>query len=512
MPRSFARYAPLGIQLDAATSAQGDDVWSYARNMVPRNQMERIRGSLQVFGDPLYPPQHLLFSRDAADRPVMIYAGQAGVGLWDGTVHQDITPADFVAPIAGADSWSSGVLNSIPVLCNGGAWYWPGTGPLLRLPDWTATRRAYAMRPYKFHLIGMGINEGGTLLEDAVYWSGAAAPGEIPMTWTPAPDNEAGSSELSATRGQVIDGAVLRGSFVAYKNDSTYLIDYVGGSAVMAVRSLFVGTGILSRNCVAPIGAHHVVLTGDDVILHDGANLQSIADARIRRSLFGMLSNALAGQSFVYADEGEQDVWICVAEQGALAPNVAYVWNKVRDKWGVRDIRPAANHAARGDFLTPSSGETWADNPGSWQSNSKAWNDGESRYREALSVLGAETPASFWAIDEADDNGGLSVIGKLRKSQMDLGNAEEIKTVTGIQLEVEGNPTTVLRVSIGGSLVAQDSALTSQAAYVIGEDLRADVFATGRYFDVEIENVAASNAAPWRLVSMRLEFRARGRY
>ena len=112
----------------------------------------------------------------------------------------------------------------MPVFNNGidDPFYWDGvvTNICLPLPDWPALTKCKAMRSFKYHLFAMDITQNSIRDQDLVLWSDAADPNTIPQSWTPGPDNDAGSNTLSATEGAIIDAEKLRDQFVIYKNRS----------------------------------------------------------------------------------------------------------------------------------------------------------------------------------------------------------------------------------------------------------------------------------------------------
>ena len=79
-------------------------------------------------------------------------------------------------------------------------------------------------------------------------------------------------------------------------------------------------------------------------------------------------------------------------------------------------------------------------------------------------------------------------------------------------IEVDGNADTELKISVGGSMYPGGAGLASEATVRLGDAFRVPLFATGRYFDVQVENTAAGNRTPWRIASMRIEYQERGRF
>jgi hypothetical protein len=486
---------------------------TYVENARFSDQLQRTKGTERVFGEPLFPPQWAVFTRDANEVPVWLYAGQDGIAFTDGTLHTDITPLDFISPVA-SNLWTGGVLNNIPVMSDRLPYYWGGVGLADVLPDWPLTRFCGALRPYKFHLIAMAINEGGTLLEDAVYWSSAAAPGQIPQEWTPAPDNEAGSTELSQTAGQVVDGAPLRSSFLIYKDTSTYVMDYVGGSNVMNVRPLFYQSGILARNCFAEWEGRHFVLTDGDVIVTDGQTIQSVADGKIRKALFATIDGANFRNCFATVNYANSEIWFCVPEAGESYPSVAYTFDVRSGNWGRRTLGEKPAYMAMGQVRLVPEGISWDEQTKVWDDDSSAWDSGGQRvdYYALASVSPGEN--SFFAVD-ADSTfyDGQPVEVTIQRNALDFGDNQIVKTVKAVWLEVEGTPGSEIQVSLGGTSTPDASPVFgAPVVYTIGGENKLSMFATGRYIAYRITAADSKAVEPWRISRLEFEYDVRGVY
>lgn len=514
--RQFARFSPGGIVQDVNPESVGNENWTRARDVIFREHTERVKGLEDVGGVPAFRPEHVQFSRDASDIPVWLYEAAAGAAVWDGALHTDITPANWLTPTID-NPWTGGVLNSIPVVGSRRFWYWDGVGVLQDLPDWGATTFAQAMRPYKFHLIAMGIVNAGAYLEDAVWWSAAAAPGQIPQSWTPSPTNEAGSTELAQTGGECVDGAQLRGSFILYKDTSTYVMDYVGGSQVMATRLLYPEQGVLARNCIAELSNNHFVLTDGDVLRHDGQVQVSAIDGTNRRHLFNNISGLNSRNSFVVSNESAGEVWVCVPEEGADYPSLAYVFHKRTGRWGVRDLPEQPAHIAPGQVRLVPVNVSWDSDPDAWDVDPSSWESGAGRvdYYDLLEAVpgGAGDDGALMFVDSEPTRLGAPVTAVVAKEQMDLGDPMAVKTIKRVWLQASGTPGSVLRVRVAGTDdPAEDPQYGAYAPFVIGSQEKVDVFSTGKYLSVEVSSDDAQVVEPWRLSSFSIEYDRRGAF
>lgn len=512
------RFTPSGVLSDLPPLAVPDEFYTAARDIVFRDSAERVGGLETLFGVPLFPPSHLVFSFDATEAPVWLYPGVAGIGVYREPLHSDITPLSFNSPTR-VNPWTSGLLNGVPVINNISSvpWFWGRDVAVAMqdLPDWPANRRAGFMRPYKFHLIAGNIDEAGVLLQDQVLFSDAAPPGSIPQFWTPAPDNQAGSTELSYTGGEVIDGLPLRGSFIIYKDTSTYVMDFVGGSQVMQQRLLFPEIGMLTRNCGAALGNAHYILTDGDVIRHDGQVVKSIADGVVRRAIFDNVSGENIRNAFVVSDAAEGEVWFCMALEGSVFPNVAFIYNVLRDRWSARDLLEEPQHIAVGSYRLTVADESWDADPEAWDVDNTSWDSGGPRvdFYQLLEGVPDPAPGSFEAVDGQFSRNGEPVTAELRKEKIRLAGPSQVTLVKAVWLETRGTPGSELLVSVAGTLAEGESDVYGpEVSYIIGTDEKVDVYSLGRFHSVRIRSDDPLLPAPWELAAWRLEYEVRGLY
>ena len=374
--QQFYQIKPIGVNIDIAPIEAGDSVWSEALNMVPKpGAMVRARGYEAIYGSPLFPPIYLQYSPQLGVQTWM-YCGSSNIGSIDQSgVHRDLTPDSLSSPVA-ENGWTGGNLNGLAVLnaVENEPYYWfAGQSQAQPLPGQRPNTRYRIMRPFKYHLVGLGYTDSNGDFRDGVQWSTASDPGQIPSTWVPAAENEAGDNFLADENGDIIDGLALRDSFYIYKQDSVYEMTYTGGVEVMRFRKVFGTVGVLTRNCVVRVKGTHVVLGNGDIYRHDGQNMSSIVDGVIRRKFFATIDATNFANSFCLYSESEEEVWFCVPTTGNTRPNLALVWNVTTGAFGYRSI-PDADFAATGVItdVIPG-GENWESDAGQWNADTSAW-------------------------------------------------------------------------------------------------------------------------------------------
>jgi len=431
----YKRYSPIGVNLDVDPIELGDDVWTEAGNMVPvPGKMNRAKGYSEIYETPLFPPTFLMGTPQLGV-PYWLYAGADNVAVIDESLqHIDITPASLTSSVS-ENSWSGGNLNGLAVInaVENEPYYWfNGIGATaVALPGQRAGTRYNVMRPFKYHLIGLGVTDPGGTFTDALHWSDAADPGQIPATWVPAPENEAGDNILADEQGAIIDGLALRDAFYIYKQDSVYEMTYTGGNAVMRFRKVFGSTGVLTRNCIVRVKGSHVVLGNGDIYRHDGQNMESIVNGRIRDTFFATIDDAAYENSFVVYNEPSEEVWFCVPTTGETRPNLALVWNVTTNELGYRTI-PDLDFAASGILAQQQSPDDWDTITGAWNENTNKWLDNSINRTEDSVVIADAVAQKFYLANDgvsADGEAYRATVGKLGMSLDDPQREKAIRRI-----------------------------------------------------------------------------------
>jgi hypothetical protein len=431
----YKRYSPLGVNLDIDPIRLDDTHWTEAGNMVPRpGAMERARGYSEIYASPAFPPTFLLATPQLGV-PYWLYAGTNKIGIINNSNnHIDVTPAELTSAVA-ENSWSGGNLNGIAVInaVENPAFYWfNGVGDTAKvLPGLRTNTRYSVMRPFKYHLIGLGVSGPGGDFGDALHWSDAADPGQVPDSWVPEASNEAGDNILADESGNIIDGLTLRDSFYIYKQDSVYEMSYTGGPSVFRFRKVFGSTGVLTRNCVVRVKGTHVVLGNGDIYQHDGQNTKSIVDGLVRDSFFATIDDTSFANSFVVYLEPREEVWFCVPTTGSERPNLALVWNVTTGQWGYRAI-PAADFAASGVVGEVQTQENWEDDNETWNSDTTRWlNQTFNNTEDSILLADSEKQKLFLANNTvtADGENYRVTVGKLGMSLDDPQHEKAIRRI-----------------------------------------------------------------------------------
>jgi hypothetical protein len=309
--------------------------------------------------------------------------------------------SDFTGAID--DRWTGGTINGIFFLNNpvNGLYFWNGDTST-RLRKMPGAPVAPVCRAFKNYLVQVNYRY--------VNWSSAAEPGAIPLYWTAAATNDAGSQPLSETQGVLVDSLPLGDVNVIYGRDSRYAMRYIGGNDVFSFQRMPGNDGVRGVSCVVDTPKGHVFFTQNyDVKIHSGGQAQSLAEGRVR-SILDTTSTTYRGRSFLCVNPPFNEVWVCICTSGILTtfPETALLWNWNDDTWGQKQLNPGA----------VSGGTTFA----------------------ASGLLGATVSQNFMlmtnttpkigAQDTADQNFGTDFDATIERTGLVLGDEDLIKNLS----------------------------------------------------------------------------------
>ena len=506
-PKKLIRLRPRkGVASDLPAFAQAPDIFQQADNIVFRNGIANRAPSVAAVYDP--PSVAPLIAQNVQIENVnyWIYAGATASYAVTGATHTVITHASGQASQTDVDRLSLILLNGVPIFNNATdePMYWDGniSNDYVDLPGWTASETCRFMVPHRFHLFAFAIDEAAGFFPNKIKWSGAAAPGNVPSSWTAATTNEAGDTTLSDTPGELISAANLRNSLAIYKKNSTHLCDYVGGTEVFAFRTLFSQAGALTRHAVADINGAHLVVTDGDVIIHDGQSIRSIAKNRRRSFLFNALDQDNFNNLFCVFNKQENEVWICFPETGATYASRAMVYDIANDAWGDRELDGIA-FGATGIVSDDAPDETWDNDSEVWDDDASIWNTvNYSLANEAL-VLVDNSNTQFLEVD----SGASTLSSTFVKNDIDFGEPERLKFVRRVHVRVEADTAVDFTVRVGARDSTGGAYTYTAAATMNSDDQYIDAMVLGRLIAVE---VTSSTDKPWRLTGLDLEAEVRG--
>lgn len=263
------------------------------------------------------------------------------------------------------------------------------------LPGWVTGERVKSLRSYKDFLIGINVLKAGTQYTGMVKWSNAAQAGAPPADWdVAAPASLAGETVINDLRGQLIDGAAMGDSFMIYGEHQVFRMDYIGTPFIFRFSKVFDDQGIMSQNCALDIEGRHYVFGRNDIFMHDGVQKISIADAKVKKTIFNELDFDKKQRCFVYHDKMNNEVGFCYPSTAddnkwntidSPGCNKAAVFNYRYQTWTFVDL-PGLIAAAE---TSQSIGVTWDNIPSGWDAQISAWGSNDGRKPRALLTCSA---------------------------------------------------------------------------------------------------------------------------
>ena len=499
---SLSSCAPDLIPQDAPA-----DVWNQAQNVVFRNG-ETVASSNDApeFAFASINPLVVIYT-EPNEQNYWVYANKTGIYSTDGSTESDITPAGWADNQASNAVFTACVINGFVVINSSSKdpVYWNGLiGQIcLPLPDWPIGGRCLAMRNHKNFLMAVGfISEGGQRLR----WSDAAPAGELPSEWDPKPSNLAGFVDLAPLSDPIVDGLTMRDSFIAYKNDSTWSLDLVGGNEVFSVRQMFAEYGCAATNAVGrgPNDEHILVTSAGDIAITDGISFSSVLSGRAQRTFYQDFDGA-AGSLYGVTTLMREKLGIVAYPSAGSAYADQMLYYDFDS--GAISFRDADNVTclATGRFLNDlGDANEWDGQVDSWNTIARTWN-GDIRSTTVEDViLGLEDGFALLG-------GSLSTRRVyLEKVGMAFGNPQSRKLVSRIWPKINGAPGDRVKFRLGGQEVAEGpTALTPAVDFVIGSNQPIDTFISGRYITMLVES---DGIHQWRLGSFDLEYREQGQW
>ena len=253
------------------------------------------------------------------------------------------------------------------------------------LPAWSPYWRCRIMRAYKDFVLALNVEKDGTEYPSMVKWSDIVLAGAPPTSWDEtSTTNSAGETILAEINGPIIDGLPLRNSFIIYAADEVWQMDYTGGDFIFQFRRAFAGNGIINANCVTAVNGFHYVFGENDLYMHDGSTVKSIAEGRVKDFVFSSLNKEKRHLCYVFHDPKYQEVYFCYSSGDPLVQygnkleycNRAAVYNLRTNTWSFLDMPNTI--AASLTTVSGSAGLSWeggVENSLMWNTIGGSWYD-----------------------------------------------------------------------------------------------------------------------------------------
>lgn len=384
-----------------------------------------------------------------------------------------------------------------------------GTQKLVDVPNLPAGFSFRSFRGFKNYLVGLYTNNGNPY-GMRVMWSHPADPGTYPSSWDITdPTKDAGDYYLSETPGLLVEQGELRGKNIIYKEDSVFIMSYVGGVFVMGFQQLAKAGGILAVDCVttfrSTLGDMHFVVGPDDIYIHDGVSVSSPLSQRLRSWFYKNLSPTYWYKTVVRNHTTKKEIWIAFPSTNSSGGlDTAIVWNYERNTAMVVDL-PNITALAVGPkpYDTKAASNFFSQQQqklimGTSGASRKVFIYDDEDYLYDTSPIAATFERKSLAIMGQDDTG------------RPIPDLETIKLVTEVWPRVEGILGTVMNVYVG-SQMEQSEAVTWSGPFPfrIGIDQKVNTSVSGRLISVRF---TCTSVNQWKFNGYDLEILPIGKY
>lgn len=214
--------------------------------------------------------------------------------------------------------------------------------------SWEQGTTAAVVRAYNDFVIALNVTKGTDKYPTMVKWSDPVAFGTEPGDINWAADDttgSAGENTIGEMTSPLRDGVTLGSAMILYTADQVWLMEYNGSSLVFSFRRLFASGGIINVNCAVEVDGSHFVFGDDDIYVHDGLTKKSLADERVRKTIFKGLDRTKRTRCFVQHDPVASLVYFAypskdadVGFPGTAYANRAAVYNYRNDTWTFVDL------------------------------------------------------------------------------------------------------------------------------------------------------------------------------
>jgi hypothetical protein len=507
MKAAIEKLSESGFSPDLPDMALPAGAWTDSRNVRYRDgAVEKCRGYIQALGDL---SATSIWAAPITDGTNYFWAYGSNTVLYatDGSTHANITGS--LAPNATDDLGFTGGPFHGYMVANDGAgipqsWNPSLANDFVSLTAWPASITAKVIRPFKDFLFAFRITDTGAYNPRLMRWSDRAGQGGLPLSWDFSdPTNQAGINELGQTSDQIIDGLPLRDSLVIYKEFHTWIADYIGGGDIFSFRQVFSQLGMLTENCAAAFGSSHVVLSDNDLVLHNGNDAQSLADKRTRRWLFNRINGNRFKRSFVVADHRNRDVLVCFPESGYDWPNLCLAWNWAENTFDVRELGGPKTYATTG--IIPGTAVSFDADSGTFDEAPGTFD--EETYNPFLTrvLLLDSTRNRAYQNDSGEDFNGAAMSCYAERSSVAITkDLQMLKRIKRLFPKVIGTAGDTLRFYVGTR--GRQNAATEWRGpftYTIGADYKIDLRVTSRLIDLRVEYNGTNT---FRLYGMDVEY------
>ena len=429
------------------------------------------------------------------------------------------TDNDYSANLK-TNRWQATNLNGLIVATNGSntPQMWPLnasaipelTVPFRELRSWPDGTSCKVIRSFRTFLVGLNWSRSSIEETRMVKWSTEASFGQPPSTWNEGDFKlDAGEYQLADTPGDIIDGMAFGDSFLIYKNDAIYIMNYVGTPYIFSFKLLSPTIGCLTKNALAEFDGVHFFIGNSDFYVCNGQSVRALLPEKLRRTVFEDLNGANDNykKCFVAADYVRNEMLACYPAGSSDEVNKAVIWNWKTGTFSLRDL-PDASHISSG-IISISSATTWTTVVGTWNTGSGAWGTGNYDNVAENLVFADVTNTKIFRDNSGNREGTSNMTSYIERTGYDLDSPAELKFVSAVYPEMEVSGNNSVNVYVGHQM-ATEEAITWEGPVLFNpnEQSKVSCRVTGKFFGIKIESAGDFD---WKLHSLAFEVKPRGK-
>ena len=411
--------------------------------------------------------------------------------------------------------WTATNLNGLVVATNGfdTPQMWPLSSgipstatPFRELQNWPANAKCKSIRAFRTFLVGLNWDRDNQEPR-LVKWSTEASYGSPPSTWDETDATlDAGEYELSDTPGDIIDGLPLGDSFLIYKEDSIYVMNYVGTPYIFSFKLLSPTVGALSKEAIKEFDGGHFFIGNSDCYVCNGQTVTPLLSNKDRRAMFEDLSGDNYQKCFVAADYVRNEMLACFPSANSDVVDKALIWNWKDNTFSFRDL-PDTSHINQG-IIDITVGATWDASSETWDTGTGNW--GERNYDNVKKnlVFCDVTNTKIFRDSFGNKKDTADMTSYIERTGLDLNDPQSVKFVSAVypQIEVSGNNSVNVYV---GRQISTEQGITWEGPVAFNPNTQSKVSCrvSGKYFGIKVESTSDID---WKLHGVAFEVQQRG--
>ena len=352
-----------------------------------------------------------------------------------------------------------------------------------------------SMRAFRTFLVGLYVQKAGVNYPRLVKWSTEASTQSTPTSWNETDSTvDAGEYELADTKGDILDGLQLRDSFMIYKEDATYSMQFVGVPFIFSFRQLSPTIGAIAKNCVAEFDGGHAIFGKGNFYINDGQRLKPILPQKLKEYVFTQIDGDEVEKSFVAADYGRNEILFCYVSDGSIGNQCdqAVVWNYITNTFVIRDL-PDLSHMGYGVIRDPTRSSSWADSTNQWDTIAGPWTTSFDSTDKVL-LFASPTNTKLYRNGAGNKEDTSDMISYVERSGLTLNEQgvpdhSSVKRIKAIYPKMKVSSTNLVNIYVGSQMSTEEGiSWKTPVQFTPNTQSKVSVRATGKMYAVKFES------------------------